>query len=99
MLFLNFREFSVSFVLIYFFEKSIHTVSILLGKKLRCVKVLSSVEAVKAKESSRKILKIWLIFCDIRHCIINLDGVIFEFGYIVFLVISFMLRLAFLIWF
>ena len=48
-----------------FTGKYIDTISILLGKKLRCVKVLSIAEAVKAKQYSPNISKIWLIRCDI----------------------------------
>ena len=71
----------------------------MLGKKLRCVKVLSIAKAVKTKQYSRKISKIWLIRCDTLYCIIKIDFLIFEFGQIVFLVILFMARLAFLICF
>ena len=38
-----------------FIGKCIDTISILLGKKLRCVKVLSIAKAVKAKQYSPKI--------------------------------------------
>ena len=71
----------------------------MLGKKLRYVKVFSIAEAVKAKECSSKISKIWLISCDIRYCVIKIDFSIFEFEHMVFLVILFMSRLAFLICF
>ena len=39
-----------------------------------CVKVLSIVQAVKAKD-----FKIWLFCCDIRYCIINIGFLVFEF--------------------
>ena len=80
-------------------EKYFVTISILIGKKLRCAKVLSIAKAAKAKRYSPKISKIWLIRRDMQHCIIKIDFLIFEFGHIVFLVILFMSRLAFLICF
>ena len=66
---------------------------------LRCVKVFLIAKAVKAKQYSPKISKIWLIRCDMRYCIIKIDFLIFEFGHIVFLVFLFMPRLAFSICF
>ena len=73
------------------------TISILLGEKLRCVKVMSIAKAVKAKLYRVKISKMWIIRCDIRYCIIKIEFLIFDFGHIVFLFILFIPRLAFLI--
>ena len=67
-----------------------------LVKKLRGVEVFSIAKAVKAKQRSPKISKIWLICCNIRYCIIKISFLIFEFRHIVFLVILFKPRLAFL---
>ena len=64
--------------------KYIDTISILCDKKLRCVKVFSIAKAVKAKQYSPKISKIWLIRCDIRYCLIKIDFLIFEFRHVVF---------------
>ena len=66
---------------------------------LRCVKVLSIAKAVKAKQYSPKILKIWLNRRDLRYSMIKIDFLTFEFGHIVFLIILFMQRLVFLICF
>ena len=68
------RKFSRIFGLIcsqIFIGNYIDTISILLGKKLHCVKVFSIAKAVKAKQYSPKISKIWLIRCDIQYSIIK----------------------------
>ena len=64
LLFLNFHEVLSSFVLKLLLENRLTQFQSLLGKKMRCVKVLSIGKAVKAKQYIPKISKIWLIRCD-----------------------------------